>query len=147
MFLAPRMIAPFNAVFGVRRSEEKKRLSRSAQKILHALRKEWELATSDLRDDSGVRDRRIFAKALDELQAAMLVVPSEVLYRPKFTYIWSLAVGRFPEGLTRRVARDVALREIARSFLTTAGLTVPGEATAAWSAKGSRRCRRRAPTG
>jgi hypothetical protein len=57
----------------------------------------------------------------------MLVMPSEVLYRPKFTYIWSLGVGRFPDGLTRRVARDVALREIARSFLSGAGLTVPGE--------------------
>ena len=68
------------------------------------LRREWEIATSDLRDDSGVKDRKTFSRALDELQAAMLVVPSEVYYQPKFTYIWTLAVGRFPNELRRRIA-------------------------------------------
>ena len=68
-----------------------------------------------------------FTKAVDELQAAMIVVPSEVFYQPKFTYIWTLAVGRFPDALMRRVNRDTALREIARCFLTGAGMTVPGE--------------------
>src|SRR5207237_10512944 len=57
----------------------------------------------------------------------MLVVPSEVYYQPKFTYIWTLAVGRFPDELRRRIRRDVALREIARCFLSSAGMTVPGE--------------------
>ena len=57
----------------------------------------------------------------------MLVVPSEVVYVPKFTYIWTLAVGRFPDALTRRVSRDTALREIARCFLAGAGMTFPGE--------------------
>jgi hypothetical protein len=127
MFLAPRMIPYFHAVWGVRRSEEKRRLSRNAQKILHALRKEWEMATSDLRDDSGVKDRAAFTKGLDELQAAMLVVPSEVYYQPKFTYIWTVGVGRFPDALRRRVSRDAALREIARAFLSGAGMTIPGE--------------------
>ncbi len=64
---------------------------------------------------------------MDELQAAMIVVPSEVVYLPKFTYIWTLGVSRFPEALTRRVRRDDALREIARAFLAGAGLTIPGE--------------------
>jgi hypothetical protein len=64
---------------------------------------------------------------MDELQAAMIVVPSEVAYIPKFTYIWTLAVSRFPDALRRRVSRDTALREIARAFLTGAGMTVPGE--------------------
>ena len=64
---------------------------------------------------------------MDELQAAMIVVPSEVLYQPKFTYIWTLGVGRFPEALRQRVNREVALREIARCFLTGAGMTIPGE--------------------
>ena len=64
---------------------------------------------------------------MDELQAAMIVVPSEVLYQPKFTYIWTLGVGRFPDALTRRVSRQAALREIARCFLAGAGMTVPGE--------------------
>jgi hypothetical protein len=127
MFLAPRMIPYFHAVWGVRRSEEKRRLSRNAQAIVHVLRKEWEMSTSDLRDESGVKDRTAFTRGVDELQAAMIVVPSEVFYQPKFTYIWTLGVGRFPEALRRRVSRDTALREIARGFLAGAGMTIPGE--------------------
>ena len=102
-------------------------MSRNAQKILKVLRKEWEMATADLRTDSGITDRPTFSKALDELQAAMLVVPSAVYYEPKFTYIWELAIGRFPDALRQRVKRDVAVKEIARCFLTGAGLTIPGE--------------------
>jgi len=127
MFLAPRMIPHFHAVWGVRRSEQPARLSRNARAILKVLRNEWEMSTSDLRDESGVKDRAAFTKALDELQAAMIVVPSEVFYQPKFTYIWTLGVGRFPDALKRRVNREAALREIARCFLAGAGMTVPGE--------------------
>jgi hypothetical protein len=126
-FLAPRMIPHFHAVWGVRRKDEPRRLSRNAQKILKALRKEWEMGTADLRTDSGVKDRAAFTKAMDELQAAMIVVPSQVFYQPKFTYIWTLGVGRFPDALRQRVNRETALREIARGFLTGAGMTIPGE--------------------
>src|SRR5437773_9151076 len=62
MFLAPRMIPHFHAVWGMRRSEEPRRLSRNARAILHVLRKEWEMSTADLRDESGVRDRRKFVE-------------------------------------------------------------------------------------
>jgi hypothetical protein len=127
MFLAPRMIPHFHAIWGLRRSEEKRRLSRSAQSVLKVLRNEWEMASADLRDESGVRDRKAFNKALDELQAAMIVVPSEILYQPKFTYIWTLGIGRFPDALRRRVSRETAVREIARCFLSGAGMTLPGE--------------------
>jgi hypothetical protein len=127
MFLAPRMIPYFHAIWGVRRRDEKRRLSRNARAILHVLRKEWELSTSDLRGESGVKDRKAFTSAVDELQAAMIVVPAEVVYLPKFTYIWTLGVGRFPEALLRRVSRETALREIARCFLAGAGMTIPGE--------------------
>ena len=127
LFIAPRMVPYFHAIWGIRRSEEAKRLSRPAQKVLRVFRREWEIATSDLRDDSGVKDRKTFTRALDELQAAMLVIPSEVYYQPKFTYIWTLAVGRFPDELRKRVRRPEALREIARCFLSNAGMTVPGE--------------------
>src|SRR5476651_2856920 len=72
MFIAPRMIPYFHAIWGVRRAEEKRRLTRSAQAILKALRREWEISTADLRADSGVKDRAKFTKALDELQAAMI---------------------------------------------------------------------------
>jgi hypothetical protein len=126
-FIAPRLIPHFQALFGMRRTEEPRRLSKTARAVLHALRKEWEMATSDLRIDSGVKDRTKFNRALDELQAAMLVVPGGVFYEPKFTYTWTLAVGRFPDQLRQRIKRDVALREIARSFLTSAGMTIPGE--------------------
>lgn len=127
MFLAPRMIPYFHAVWGMRRSEETRRLSRHAQAIVKVLRKEWEMSTSDLREASGVNDRAAFTRAVDELQAAMIVVPSEVFYQPKFTYIWTLGIGRFPDALVRRVSRETALREIARCFLAGAGLTIPGE--------------------
>jgi hypothetical protein len=66
VFLAPRMIPYFHAVWGVRRSQE-------------------------------------------------------------FTYIWTLAVGRFPDHLLRRVKREAAVTEIARCFLAGAGMTFPGE--------------------
>ena len=49
------------------------------------------------------------------------------LYEPKFTYIWTLGVGRFPDALRKRVRRELAVKEIARCFLTGAGLTIPGE--------------------
>jgi hypothetical protein len=127
MFLAPRMIPHFKAVWGLQRAEEKRALSRSAHSILRVLRREWETSTSDLRDESGVRDRRAFNRGMDELQAAMLMIPSEVYYQPKFTYIWTLAIGRFPDELRKRVARDVAVREIARAFLAGAGTTFRGE--------------------
>jgi hypothetical protein len=126
-FVAPRMVRYFNAVWGLRRADEPKRLSRRARAILRVLRREWEIGTADLRDDAGVKDRAAFTKALDELQAAMLVVPSAVVYQPTFTYLWTLAVGRFPNELRRRIRRDVALREHARCFLTNAGMTIPGE--------------------
>ena len=126
-FLAPRMIPYFHAVWGMRRSEEQRRLSKNANAVLRVLRNEWEMGTADLRDESGVTDRRAFIRAVDELQAAMIVVPSEVIYQPRFTYIWTIAVGRFPKSLRRRVRRDTAVREIARCFLSGAGMTIPGE--------------------
>ncbi len=127
MFVAPRMVPYFHAIWGMRRTEEPRRLSRNARAVLKILRREWEMATIDLRLESGVKDRQALTHALDELQAAMLVVPSEVVYQPKFTYIWTLAVGRFPDALAQRVKQDEALKEIARCFLTTAGMTIPGE--------------------
>jgi len=126
-FVAPRLIPHFQAVWGVRKVDEPRRLTKTARAVLHALRKEWEMATSDLRQDAGVKDRARFNRALDELQAAMLVVPSAVYYQPKFTYVWTLAVGRFPDALRRRTNRDLALREIARAFLDGAGMTIRGE--------------------
>ncbi|MEO5895738.1 MAG: hypothetical protein ABIS06_08555 [Vicinamibacterales bacterium] len=126
-FIAPRIIPYFHAIWGVRRSEEKQRLSKDARAILQVLRHEWEMSTSDLREESGVKDRKAFTRGVDELQAALIVVPSEVVYLPRFTYIWTLGVGRFPDALRRRVSRSTGVREIARCFLAGAGITVRGE--------------------
>jgi hypothetical protein len=125
-FIAPRMIPYFHAIWGLRQGDWERRLSKPARAILRVLRHEWEMGTADLRADSGVRDRARFTRALDELQAAMIVIPGDVIYEP-FTYIWTLGVGRFPDGLRRRISRETALREIARCFLAGAGLTIPGE--------------------
>ena len=126
LFIAPRMIPYFHAIWGMRRIEEPRRLSKAARAILKVLRHEWEMGTADLRQESGVNDRAAFNRALDELQAAMIVIPGDVIYHP-FTYIWTLGIGRFPDGLQGRVKREVAVREIARCFLAGAGLTIPGE--------------------
>jgi hypothetical protein len=126
-FLARRMVGPFKALFGVARREEKKRLSKDALGILQVLRKEWEMGTSDLREESHVLDRAAFTRALDELQSKMIVVPTEVVYEPKFSYLWGLAEERFPKEIASRMDRTDALCEVARCFLDGAGLTLRGE--------------------
>jgi hypothetical protein len=126
-FLAPRMIPYFRAVWGIPHAAEKRKLSRHARAILKVLRREWEMATVDLRQESGVKDRAAFTRALDELQAAMIVIPSAAVYLPKFTYIWTLGADRFPDDSRPRTNRALALKEIARCFLTGAGMTIPGE--------------------
>ena len=85
------------------------------------------MGTADLRQESGVKERAAFMRGLDELQRAMIVIPTAAAYAPKFTYIWSLGLDRFPNELAMRVNRDAALREIARCFLIGAGMTIPGE--------------------
>src|SRR5262245_1897372 len=89
-FIAPRMVPYFHALWGVRRSEEGRKLSKNALRIVKVLRREWEIATRDLREDAGIRDRAAFNKAMDELQTAMIVIPSAVYYQPTFTYLWTL---------------------------------------------------------
>lgn len=126
-FVAPRLVPYFNSLWGVRRRDERLRLSTDARSVLKVLRKEWEMATGDLRKESGVTDRKRFTRAMDELQLTMKVVPGEVLYHPWFTYIWTLAEGRFPKELTTRATREQALREVARAFLDGAGMTLCGE--------------------
>src|SRR5688572_1036433 len=63
MFLAPRMIPYFNAVWGVPKGREARDLSGSANKILKVLRKEWEMGSSDLREEAQITTRPRFTKA------------------------------------------------------------------------------------
>jgi hypothetical protein len=126
-FVAPRLIPYFNALWGVPRRRESELLSVEARAVLKVLRREWEMATCDLRQASRVTERARLTRILDELQRTMKVVPGDVLYEPWFTYIWTLAEGRFSEELSIKVRREDALREVARAFLNGAGMTVRGE--------------------
>lgn len=127
VFISRRLVPHFNAIWGVTRNQESLVLSQSAQTILKVLRKEWEMATGDLRAASGIADRLTFNRGIDELQKVLKVIPSEVLYQPVFTYIWSLAEGRFHDELAETVSKEAALIEIARTYLESAGLTIRGE--------------------
>jgi len=127
MFLAPRMVPHFNAIWGVPKKEESELLSPNALKVLKVLRKEWEMATSDLRTETGINERSELTKAIDELQRKMKVVPQEVLYVPKFTYIWTLSEARFPKEMAKKVSREEAVRELARCYLQMCGMTLLGD--------------------
>ena len=126
-FVAPRLLPFFNALWGVPRKNEKKCLSSDSQLILKIMRSEWEMGTRDLREASGIKERARFDKALTELQKTLKVIPSDVLYEPTFTYIWSISEARFADQLSEVVDREVALKEIARAYLGTAGMTPRGE--------------------
>jgi hypothetical protein len=127
MFIAPRLLPYFNALWGVSRTAEKSALSGSAQKVLQVLREEWEMATIDLRTETGIKSRKLVTRALDTLQKHFKVIPAEAVYAPKFSYIWTLSEARFPEELSQKVKRKDALREIARAFLQMQGATKLGE--------------------
>ncbi len=127
MFVAPRLISHFNAVWGVPKEKEEKILSATAQKVLEVLRAEWEMGTADLRIEAKIESRKRLTKAIDRLQRTMKVIPQEVLYKPRFTYIWTLAEARFPEETSRKIDRKTAVREIARAFLQMQGMTLRGD--------------------
>jgi hypothetical protein len=127
MFLAPRMIGPFRALLGVARRSESERLSSESRAVLKILRREWEMGTGDLRKAAEIADRRTLTRALDELQAAMIVVPLEVIYQPKFTYLWTLAEGRFPEEYAIKMTPAAAIAAIRSTYLECAGEAAPGE--------------------
>jgi len=126
-FIAPRLLPFFNALWGMPRKLEKKMLSADAQVILKIMRREWEMASRDLREESGILPRARFEKAMTELQRSLKLIPTEVLYEPTFTYIWSIPEARFADQLKENVGRDEALKEIARSYLVGAGMTLRGE--------------------
>jgi hypothetical protein len=127
MFLAPRMIAPFRALLGMTRRQESERLSEEARAVLGVLRREWEMETAELRRETGLPDRRTLTRALDELQGTMRVIPLEVLYQPRFTYIWTLGEVRFPEAYAKRVAPAAAVSAIRAAYLEGAGTAEAGE--------------------
>jgi hypothetical protein len=127
MFLAPRMIPVLNTLWGCPKRAESEGLSTAARKVLKILRKEWEMATADLRKECGFTDKKDLTRAVDELQRKMKVVPQEVVYIPKFTYIWTLAETRFPVEMKVKMSREEAVRELARCYLQMCGMTLLGD--------------------
>jgi hypothetical protein len=125
-FLARRMIPVFNTLWGCSRKGESGVLSKNALRVLKVLRKEYEMGSADLREETGL-DRTSLTKAIDELQRRMKVVPAEVVYIPKFTYIWTLTEARFPEEIKIKMKREDAMRELARAYLQMCGMTLLGE--------------------
>ena len=89
------------------------------------------MATADLRAETGL-DRAALTKAVDELQRRMKLIPQEVVYVPKFTYIWTVAEARFPEEMKIKMSRETAIRELARSYLTMCGMTLLGDLSRAF---------------
>src|SRR3982751_5098351 len=83
-FIAPRLLPFFNALWGVPQRMEKKVLSTDAQVILRIMRREWEMASRDLREASGISERARFNKAMTELQKALKIIPSDVLDERNF---------------------------------------------------------------
>jgi hypothetical protein len=126
-FVARRLIPYFHSLWGIRRKNEGSLLSPESRTLLKVLRSEWEMGTRDLQEAGRITDRARFLRAMDELQRAFKIIPAEAIYKPKFTYIWTLAEGRFPEELAETVEREVALREVAKAFLNGAGMTARGE--------------------
>jgi hypothetical protein len=106
IFVARRLVPYFHALAGTHRGRSQPGLSAEADSILKVLRKEWEMASRDLRHASGISDRYSFNKALDELQKAFKVIPSEIVYEPVFTYIWSLTEARFQDELKQDIGRE-----------------------------------------
>src|SRR2546430_10920734 len=72
MFLAPRMIPYFHAIWGVRKSDEHRRLTRSARAILRVLRREWEIGTAELREGSGGKNREEIRRGPDAVPGPTL---------------------------------------------------------------------------
>jgi hypothetical protein len=126
-FISPRMLPYFHALWGVPLAKEVEVLSDDARSVLRVLRREWEMGTRDLRLASRIDERGRFNRAIDDLQKTFKVIPGDVIYKPTFSYIWSLAESRFHDELALRVSREEGLKEIARAYLIGAGMTLRGE--------------------
>ena len=126
-FISLRLLPAFNSLLGCSRAREPKVLGKDALRILKVLRREWEMGTRDLRHASGIANRGQFDRALTQLQRCLKVIPSEVLYEPTFTYIWSVPEAKFQDHLAKTIPKEQALREIAHAYLLGAGMTLRGE--------------------
>jgi hypothetical protein len=126
-FISRRLLPYFHTLWGMSPRRDANLLSPEAKAILRVLRREWDMATRDLQHASRIGERARFLRAMDELQRTFKIIPTDVLYEPTFTYIWSLIESRFQDELRIAVTREDSLREIARAFLTGAGVTLRGE--------------------
>ena len=129
MFIAPRMVPYFHADLGHApgRGDAAPR-ARHARPILRVLRREWEMATADLRDESGVNGPHGVHRGDGRTAGG----DDRRAERGRSTCRSSPTSGRSPSGaFPRRCAGASSARrrsrEIARCFLTGAGMTIPGE--------------------
>ena len=82
------------------------------------------MATSDLREESGVTDRKAFNRGLDELQAAMIVVPSEEAPLRAEVHLSGRSASA---GFRTRCAPPHGRAPRDRACFAGAGTTIPGE--------------------
>ena len=120
MFLAPRMIPVFNAIWGCSKKGEAGVLSKNAQKVLKVLRKEWEMATADLRDAMRLATCRTH-KSDRRTPTRMKVVPQEVSLHSKIHIHLDARRGAFPKELSKKMKREDAVRELAAAICKCAG--------------------------
>lgn len=126
LFIAPRLVGYFHRIYRVSTEDEERVFSAEAREILSVLKREWEMASTDVRRAAGIEEYATCARAIEELARAMRIVVSDFV-PPRRTQVWTLIEARFGAELRKRVTEEDALREIARAFLVGAGLTLAGE--------------------
>ena len=113
MFLAPRDDSAFPRGLGRAPRGRGAAPEPAARAILKVLRAEWEMAhRGPARRRPASRDRVVFTRAHRRTAGGDARRAERGAYAPKFTYIWTLAVGALPRcAAAPRGARDGAARD------------------------------------
>jgi hypothetical protein len=112
----------FYRVFGPQAGEEARRVpGLTEQGILDWLSTHPPQPTFQLRlhaDFRGVLGKAHFEKALARLQESLVVMKTQTVYEPKFTYYWGLVEKAYPRATTqaRRLSVHTALVRILRKY-------------------------------
>ena len=104
------------------------RLTRTAKRLMDALRREHPQYTRDLRASCFLLDparTREFERAMAELQGGLWVVKTEERYEPTFSYRWDLVEAWLPEATAegRRLSRAAALDRLVARYVAGAVYT------------------------
>ncbi|HPC45692.1 MAG TPA: hypothetical protein PLJ50_11165 [Candidatus Latescibacteria bacterium] len=103
------------------------KLSQEAQAVSETLEESGPLPTRELGVRSGIRDRRVLTKALEEAQTALRVTKVEERSDP-FTYVWGTLSTLYAQEIdqAKGIPQDVARRKIAALWVNSLGLTQAG---------------------